>query len=243
MLRPLGKFVCVQNPTVDLPRLRSLTDTWGGYRLLDQLDAHRPDLSRSLTVRTVAASDKLFVENASEVWTETLSPTMTERQAAYLYNLSALIADRLKVAGVKLRGEAAGNRADNDGNDLGDSSFIANLLHLLFRLRFRLFQVLVNRTLQVLEAIKRHWHEYQQQRRKLGNIWFAEWPDGRRPLSTTWPWNIRPSLVVLWGVCWMFYTYRGMPAQQDVGQGYQDHQDDHEEYPYPRPPWQAQPGE
>jgi hypothetical protein len=23
--------------------------------------------------------------------------------------------------------------------------------------------------------------------------WFAEWPDARRPLNTTWPWNIRPS--------------------------------------------------
>ncbi|KAK7516436.1 uncharacterized protein IWZ02DRAFT_292483 [Phyllosticta citriasiana] len=26
-----------------------------------------------------------------------------------------------------------------------------------------------------------------------------------RPMSTTWPWTIRPALAVLWGVCWMFY--------------------------------------
>jgi hypothetical protein len=37
--------------------------------------------------------------------------------------------------------------------------------------------------------------------------WFFEWPNGRRPLSSTWPWNIKPSLVVLWGVCWMFANY------------------------------------
>jgi hypothetical protein len=35
--------------------------------------------------------------------------------------------------------------------------------------------------------------------------YFSEWPGGRRPLSTTWPWNVKPSLLVIWGVCWMFY--------------------------------------
>lgn len=35
--------------------------------------------------------------------------------------------------------------------------------------------------------------------------WFFEWPGGRHPLNTTWPWaDVKPSLVVLWGVCWMF---------------------------------------
>ena len=34
-----------------------------------------------------------------------------------------------------------------------------------------------------------------------------EWPDGRRLLSTTWPWNVKIALVVLWGVCWMFIIY------------------------------------
>ena len=31
-------------------------------------------------------------------------------------------------------------------------------------------------------------------------------PGKRRPPSPCWPWNIRTSLIVLWGVCWMFYT-------------------------------------
>jgi hypothetical protein len=34
---------------------------------------------------------------------------------------------------------------------------------------------------------------------------YAEFPNRRRPKCTTMPWNIWPSLVVLWGVCWMFY--------------------------------------
>ena len=34
---------------------------------------------------------------------------------------------------------------------------------------------------------------------------FAEFPNRHRPKCTTMPWNIWPSLVILWGVCWMFY--------------------------------------
>ncbi|KAH8883049.1 hypothetical protein GQ53DRAFT_435584 [Thozetella sp. PMI_491] len=33
---------------------------------------------------------------------------------------------------------------------------------------------------------------------------FSEFVKGMRPLCTTMPWTIWPSLVVLWGVCWMF---------------------------------------
>jgi hypothetical protein len=32
----------------------------------------------------------------------------------------------------------------------------------------------------------------------------SEFPNKHRPPCTTMPWNIRPALVVLWGVCWMF---------------------------------------
>ncbi|KAF4554905.1 Hypothetical protein D9617_3g019740 [Elsinoe fawcettii] len=35
--------------------------------------------------------------------------------------------------------------------------------------------------------------------------WFSILFHARHPFSTTWPWCIKPSLVVLWGVCWMFY--------------------------------------
>ena len=34
---------------------------------------------------------------------------------------------------------------------------------------------------------------------------FFEFPDGIRHICTTMPWTIWPSLLVLWGVCWMFY--------------------------------------
>lgn len=36
-----------------------------------------------------------------------------------------------------------------------------------------------------------------------------EFPNGIRHLCTTMPWTIWPALVVLWGVCWMFYPSIG----------------------------------
>lgn len=34
---------------------------------------------------------------------------------------------------------------------------------------------------------------------------FSVFPNAFRHLCTTMPWTIWPSLVILWGVCWMFY--------------------------------------
>lgn len=36
-------------------------------------------------------------------------------------------------------------------------------------------------------------------------FFFSVFPDNFRHLCTTMPWTIWPALVVLWGVCWMFY--------------------------------------
>jgi hypothetical protein len=51
----------------------------------------------------------------------------------------------------------------------------------------------------------------------FGIGWFFEWPSGRHPLNSTWPWaDVKPSLLVLWGVCWMFFpTLYGDPYLQD----------------------------
>jgi len=50
---------------------------------------------------------------------------------------------------------------------------------------------------------------YREMDSRLGSLfgsgWFFEWPGGKRPLNSTWPWaDVKPSLLVLWGVCWMF---------------------------------------
>lgn len=40
-------------------------------------------------------------------------------------------------------------------------------------------------------------------------IQFSEFSSRLRPPCTTMPWTIWPALVVLWGVCWMFYGEYG----------------------------------
>ncbi|EAT77250.1 hypothetical protein SNOG_15317 [Parastagonospora nodorum SN15] len=45
---------------------------------------------------------------------------------------------------------------------------------------------------------------------------FSVFPNERRPPCKTMPWDILPSLAVLWGVCWMFYTpTNGTQAEED----------------------------
>ncbi|KAL8870804.1 MAG: hypothetical protein Q9174_003231, partial [Haloplaca sp. 1 TL-2023] len=82
---------------------------------------------------------------------------------------------------------------------------IANLVHVLRCLRQASLEALISLELKSAEADIQRWHAHWLQGRQLTHGWFLEWPNGRRPLNTTWPWNVRPSLVVLWGVCWMFY--------------------------------------
>ena len=94
---------------------------------------------------------------------------------------------------------------------------IANLEHLFLCLQHMAVEALIHHALSLLVADIYHWHQYWQQQKQANDGWFSEWPAGRRPLHTAWPWNIKPSLVVLWGVCWMFYDHnmsRG-PSQQD----------------------------
>lgn len=42
-------------------------------------------------------------------------------------------------------------------------------------------------------------------RRLLQSAWVPEFPNNFRHPCTTMPWTIWPALVVLWGVCWMFW--------------------------------------
>ncbi|KAF2681623.1 hypothetical protein K458DRAFT_309074 [Lentithecium fluviatile CBS 122367] len=96
------------------------------------------------------------------------------------------------------------------GEDAGlnfDELFIANYEHLLWRLRTQLIEALARKVLESLLLGARD----KKQQRLLA--WFTEFSDKPRPLST-FPWTIKPSLAVLWGVCWMFYN----PSDQNNAQ-------------------------
>ena len=56
----------------------------------------------------------------------------------------------------------------------------------------------------MMEKRKTEW-AHQRHQQKTTQDWFSEYAQNQRPLSTTWPWSIKPSLAVIWGVCWMFY--------------------------------------
>ncbi|KAG8626744.1 hypothetical protein KVT40_005689 [Elsinoe batatas] len=79
---------------------------------------------------------------------------------------------------------------------------LTNLDDLLWGLCFDLeaFKTAMNERI-----LLKHIQDCQQDESIREEDWYSIFPDARHPLSTTWPWSIKPSLAVIWGVCWMFY--------------------------------------
>ena len=94
---------------------------------------------------------------------------------------------------VSLSGELILNKSDVD------------LHRFLWTLQQTALEAIIRRFLNIFKIHSLRSHVRWQHSKRIGEGWFAEWPNCHRPLSTTWPWNIKPSLLVLWGVCWMFY--------------------------------------
>ena len=94
---------------------------------------------------------------------------------------------------VSLSGELIWDKSDVD------------LHHRLWSLQEATLEEIIHRFLKIVEVHTLHSQVRWPHSKRIGEGWFAEWPNCHRPLSTTWPWNIKPSLLVLWGVCWMFY--------------------------------------
>jgi hypothetical protein len=84
------------------------------------------------------------------------------------------------------------------GKDFGldiDDVFIANYEHLLLRLQAELVEAMAHKA---LEKLMQGGHD-KRQRRLLS--WFTELFEKPRPLGiSSFPWTIKPSLAVLWGV-------------------------------------------
>ncbi len=80
-----------------------------------------------------------------------------------------------------------------------DEKFVANLEYLLRVLQHLLLDRLVHIVTELLTA------EALCRTHLLDDGIFAERPRRLQQISTSWPWCIRASLIILWGVCWMFY--------------------------------------
>jgi hypothetical protein len=85
-------------------------------------------------------------------------------------------------------------------------------------------QTFVAKALESVVASSEWQNHWRRQLKFGGDKWCSEFSNNQRPISTTWPWSIRPSLAVLWGVCWMFYP-SGEEAYDDwSGSGWQNWQ-------------------
>lgn len=71
----------------------------------------------------------------------------------------------------------------------------------LQRARLALQHVLIQTSLEWCA-----WGAHRKRQLEQRASCFSVFPGSVRPLSTTWPWTIKPSLAVLWGVCWQFYA-------------------------------------
>ena len=165
--------------------------------LLQHLDYHVT--SGGLRIGTIALYDNLFLQHNVGL----LLSARPVKEASHVLDITTLLLARLPRAGQTY---AAKWKSTAMCETLKYEKFLANLEHLLLCLQQAALHALLRYSLALLEAEIHQWHQYWQQRKGLNDDWFTEWPSGRRPLSTTWPWNIKPSLVVLWGVCWMFYV-------------------------------------
>lgn len=144
----------------------------------------------------IASDDKLFLKQDTGLNLEACSLNDTIQSLVAVHEaITVLEACRLQYGDDWLIAQ---------GQDSGlnfDELFLANYEHLLWRLRTQLIEALAGK---VLESLLLGGHDKTQQRLLS---WFAEFADKPRALST-FPWTIKPSLAVLWGVCWMFYYPR-----------------------------------
>lgn len=163
-------------------------------RLLHDLDSHTQSSGKSL--RGIAAQDEQFLKYDAEQTART-SSTATLNQ---ILDSATLVLDWLQLQG--RQSSIKRKNSNEDCDKLKYEKFFANLEHLIRCLRHAVIEALLQERLLQIQF----WGQYLQQQRQIEG-WFAEWPNGQPPLNTTWPWNVKPSLVVLWGVCWMFYDH------------------------------------
>lgn len=151
---------------------------------------------------TIAKDNSLFLGRRSDFHVERLS-------LHELNELLVVVKDLLDTIR-RISSVQEGVRTICEGNELLDFKvdrlYLANLEHLLLCLQYQLIRLLIG---QCVELLHRHLLDCRRNQSRNIDEWFFEFPNVQRPASTTWPWSIKPSLAVIWGVCWMFYDHTG----------------------------------
>ncbi|KAF6221254.1 hypothetical protein HO133_002109 [Letharia lupina] len=180
-------------PSADL--LQSLqticqdVDEQSDEHLLSELELHVQQ--GDFTLRLIAAQDRLFLQH--ELYLIGFNKSVNELED--VLRLTSALLDRLQdPSGSYVVRRSSGLAEDSLSGELTCDKFAANLQHLLRSLQQIALEAIIRHYLNVIEANLLHGHLHWQHSKRLGEGWFAEWPNGHRPLSTTWPWNIKPSL-------------------------------------------------
>lgn len=156
---------------------------------------------------TIAAHGRLFSQHELHLFGIVKSIDELENLLHFTSALLCRLQDRSGSLAVQ---ENGGLGEDSLSGELNCDKYVASLQHVLWSLQHSVVDAIIRHYLNLIEADVLHWNRYWQRSKRIGDDgWFAEWPNSHRPLSTTWPWNIKPSLLVLWGVCWMFYGPSG----------------------------------
>ncbi|KAF1924212.1 uncharacterized protein M421DRAFT_73168 [Didymella exigua CBS 183.55] len=166
--------------------------------MLSSANSNPSNVEEALTA--IASDNKLFLNHAS-------SPIL---QRCSLYEINWVLLSTFSALQTlsECRSQFGDNWLAAQGQLIGldvDGTFVANLEHLLLWLQAKLENALVRK---VRAELLHPMGGYSKNQRKLLACLdgFAEKP---QPLSMSFPWTIKPSLAVLWGVCWMFYDRAG----------------------------------
>jgi hypothetical protein len=151
----------------------------------------------TLSLSTLAAHDQLFLSRKADLFVKRLS--ISELQHLIIDVRDLL--DTLHHQPARPHLSALTSPSDGPAEFAIEPAYLANLTHLLLCLQSQLLCQLIHHLVQL---VRTHIIECQRTHQRSCEDWFFEYPDARHPLSTTWPWAIKPSLAVLWGVCWMF---------------------------------------
>ena len=162
--------------------------------LLQQLDAQTQ--TRHYSLLATAGDDNEFLKHGCAVRVQNLTNKQVKELLATVHKLlSTIQLDRPS----KLQDHIPHGQR---GLQSYGTTFIANLEHILLCLMTNLVAALISLGWVLVQKCLQ---QCQKERAIRTKDWFSVFPSAQRPLSTTWPWSIRPSLAVLWGVCWMFY--------------------------------------
>ena len=146
----------------------------------------------------IASDDRQMCDQSPETQVEVTAQRLSFHDATYVFDSCTILIARLETL---LSSQHALQKVHSKSHKpfqrLWNEKFVANLLHLYRRLQTFLFLILIRKTRDQFDALVSD-DVLDDLEPNVHDICIKEWPGGRQPFGTTWPWNIRPSLVVLW---------------------------------------------